>query len=116
MFKKVLGGGMLAAVAVGVVVATPASADSTFAHYGHKGDYDAFAYRDELRYVGINHEDAHNAGDLAGRLCNERAEGYSEYQVAYHLDQSPDGYTTAQEVAMVAGAEYHFCPQYLVLR
>ena len=102
----------IAAAAIAVGVAAPAHADSTFAHYGYEGDYNAWAYRDELRYVGLLHEDIYNARSLSARLCGERAEGYTEYQVGVHLDQSPDGYTTAQEVAMVAGAEWHFCPEY----
>jgi Protein of unknown function (DUF732) len=114
--KRILLGGIAAGVVAGAMLGmggAHADPGSGFAHYGYRGDRDAWSYRDELRYVGLNHEDARNANDLAWRLCNERAQGYSEYQVAAHLDVSPDGYTVQQEVAMVAGAEYHFCPMYL---
>jgi hypothetical protein len=37
-----------------------------------------------------------------------------QQQVAAQADASPDGYTIAQEVAMVNGAEWHFCPEYYV--
>ena len=116
--KAVLAAPVVAGLVGGLGLATvlkavpPAHADSTFAHYGYEGDYNAWAYRDELRYVGLLHEDIYNARSLSARLCGERAEGYTEYQVGVHLDQSPDGYTIAQEVAMVAGAEWHFCPEY----
>jgi hypothetical protein len=44
------------------------------------------------------HYDWFNADDVrvgdvlsSARLCGERAKGYTEYQVAVHLDQSPEG-------------------------
>jgi hypothetical protein len=105
-----------AAIAVAAVgPAAPSHADpGDFASYGSKGDYSAFAFRNELRYVGLYHEDEHNAADLAGRLCAERADGYTERQVMRHLENNPDDYTVNQIVAMVLGAEWHFCPDYYV--
>jgi hypothetical protein len=112
MKKKILAG-IVAAGAVMCAVPGTAHADvPDFAIYGYQGDHDPFAYRDELRVAGLNHEDVDNARNLSGRLCGERAEGYTQRQVIWHLDQSPDGYTVHQEVAMLGGAEFHFCPQY----
>jgi hypothetical protein len=103
--------GLITAGGVGLGTIAPAHADD-FAHYGYMGDHDPFSYRDELRMAGLNHEDVHNAHDLAGRLCGERAEGYTQRQVLNHLEASPDDYTVHQDVAMLGGAEYHFCPQF----
>jgi hypothetical protein len=108
--KVALTAPVIAGLFGGLGTIAKAHADEEFANYGYQGDHSAIAYRDELRYVGLHHEDVRNARDLAGRLCGEFAEGYNTSQVFDHLDRSPDGYTTTQEVAMVDGALYHFCP------
>jgi Protein of unknown function (DUF732) len=108
--KKMIGG--IAAAAVGVSLALAPQANATLATIGERGDHSAINYRDELRYAGINHEDQWNAADLGSRLCEERYEGYTRRQVERHLSYSPDDYTTEQIVAMVMGAEFHFCPEY----
>jgi hypothetical protein len=113
--KIVLAAPLIAGLVGGLGLGTigTAHADSEdFAIYGYKGDGDPFAYRDELRMAGLNHEDVHNARDLSGRLCAERALGYTQRQVLWHLEQSPDGYTVHQQVAMLGGAEFHFCPSF----
>jgi hypothetical protein len=113
MFKKIMVGGVAAAAiaAAGIVAAGPAGA--TAAVIGGAGDHSAPNYRDELRYAGISHEDAVNAADLGSRLCAKRYVGYSEEQLILDLAGPGTPYNTEESVAMVLGAEFHFCPGYL---
>jgi hypothetical protein len=104
--------GCLAAGAVALSVAAAGPAGATLATIGGRGDHSAVNYRDELRYAGIAHEDAVNAADLGSRLCAKRYEDYSERQLIRQLDGPDTPYTVEEAVAMVTGAEWHFCPEY----
>jgi hypothetical protein len=110
MRRVILGGLAAGMVSLGIAMASPAGA--TIATIGAQGDHSAVNYRDELRYAGLRHEDQWNAADLGSRLCAERYEGYSRRQVERELAYSPDDYTAEQIIAMVMGAEWHFCPEY----
>jgi len=110
MRKFILGGFAAATVALGVGLASPASA--TMATIGERGDYNPYNYRDELRYTGLNHEDVYNASSLGPRVCVRRQMGYTEEQLVSSLDDGPD-YTAEQAVEIVMGGEYHFCPSYM---
>jgi hypothetical protein len=110
MKKTIVGGIAAGTVVLGIAMASPAGATPSV--IGDRGDHSAINYRDELRYSGLHHEDQWNAADLGSRLCSERYEGYSRRQVERELFYSPDDYTNEQIVAMVMGAEWHFCPEY----
>jgi hypothetical protein len=107
MKKKIFGGIVAAAIAaVGIAAAGPAGA--TVAVIGAEGDHSAVYYAAELQYAGMN-EYTWQAASLGPNVCEQRSEGYSERQ----LIRLWDGPTTAeQSVAIVDGAEFHFCPGY----
>jgi hypothetical protein len=108
MKKMTIGG--LAAVAIAGVIATAGTAHATGAVIDDKGDYDPYNFRDELRYAGIVHEDVNNAAELGPRICRQRAEGYSSSWL--EDDLISNDYTVEQAVAIVRGAEWHFCSTY----
>jgi hypothetical protein len=110
MKKMIMGCIAAAALAAGIATAIPANAIPSV--IGDEGDYSALNYRDELRYSGLYHEDVSNATELGPRICRQRAEGYSSSWLEDGLIYSPDRYTVEQAVAIVRGAEWHFCPVY----
>jgi hypothetical protein len=114
--KKIILGGIAAAVIItGSAFAGlfgSGTAHATAAAIGREGDFDPYNYRDELRYTGLYHEDVTNAYSLATRICGKRAMGYSSGQLMDGFIYSPDQYTVEQAVAIVRGAEWHFCPAY----
>jgi hypothetical protein len=98
-------GGMAGGV---LLAAGPASA--TGAVIGDEGDYNPDNFRDELRYAGIYHEDVSNASELGPRICRQRAQGFSSSWL--EDDLISNDYAVEQAVAIVRGAEWHFCPRY----
>ena len=75
---------MASAMASAIIGAGSAHAD--IAVIGSEGDWDAYHYRDELRYAGLVHEDVDNAASLGPRVCRLLSMGYSGDQVMRSLD------------------------------
>jgi hypothetical protein len=108
--KIAVGAAMISAMAA-AVGAGPARAD--IAVIGSEGDWNAYHYRDELRYAGLLHEDVDNAASLGPRVCRQLAMGYTGDQVMRSLDPDSSYYTIEQDVVIVRGAAFHFCPAHL---
>jgi hypothetical protein len=109
-----VGGFATVAVALGISVgfAGRASAIETI---GQRGDMNPYNYRDELRVVGLYHEDVNNAASLGPRICAQRAMGYTEIRLIDSLIGPDPLYSVVQSFQIVEGAEWHFCPGYYSL-
>ena len=88
------------------------TAHATMSVIGREGDMSPYNYRDELRYAGLLHEDADNAAMLGRRICGQKDMGYTARKITWLLDPDDTYYTGEQDVVLVRGAEFHFCPVY----
>lgn len=98
-----------AITAVGLGFATTANA--TNATIGERGDMSAVNYRDELGYANIR-EYTWQAQTLGPSVCSYREQGYTEDALIGAEEGAPGYYKVEQSVAIVMGAEWHFCPEY----
>jgi hypothetical protein len=93
--------------------------------YGTKGDRSVNAYLAELNYQGIR-VSVDYANGMAGDVCRARSQGITEYDLLVYLTAQaphqqvgplptlsiPTQQSSDSAVAVVYGAEYHFCPQF----
>jgi hypothetical protein len=108
--------GLITAGAVGLALASPASADTssignnTFHPYGSKGDQSVTEYMQELRDVG-GRPTYYEADQVAAGVCSSLGAGQSDDSL---LNQIVAETQIARNQAKVAvwGAEWHFCPSY----
>jgi hypothetical protein len=71
------------------------------------GDHDATAYARELNAVGFTYSPS-DVVYLASTVCHQRSTGLSEQDII----GAPRGRGVQMALAMVLGAEFHFCPAY----
>jgi hypothetical protein len=108
----------------GIGLAAPASASNN----GYQGDRDAYAFTQDLREGNPRDPDnvtytgtvAH-AQQMANTICDWRAKGFSQSALSdgYVWQWLGDPQPTADNpdglaIAVVYGAEWHFCPAYFV--
>lgn len=108
----------LIALGVGVIVLILALAGlvlgAGLAKADTRGDMNAYAYLSEINSSGMSGS-VFSARNLASTVCEKRAEGITESEAISYMEAPPPPIATHhQEVAMVLGAEWHFCPSYYV--
>jgi hypothetical protein len=106
MKKKILGG-IVAAAALGLAVAAPGTANASWFGYGTEGDHSGAAYHAQLvEDAGTTTGSPSKAADLAVGICQMRT-GHSRNDMLRLLEPT---YGSKAAIAVVMGAEYHFCP------
>ena len=108
--RKLVIGGVVAAAAMLLMAACVLFAG--LAHASSEGDRDASAYAAELAIAGLP-APAYSAQRLAGTICERRSEGISESAAIAYMEAPPPPIASHhQAMAIVMGAEWHFCPAY----
>jgi hypothetical protein len=114
MMKMIVGGLAALTIAGGIVAAAPAHADTQ----GTLNDKDGISYTVELEVAGYIPEVPPNTGlpdrntSMAYSVCTARGLGYSEDRIRRNYRNA--GASIDAAIAIVNGAEFHFCPGYEV--
>jgi hypothetical protein len=111
--RRLIIGGLVAVatmlLAAGLIIGVGIAKAEPY-HYGSPGDHDATAYGYELSAAGVVGGTPSKAGSLAATICQARAAGHSEHEMVDYAEQFP--MSRASAIAVVTGAEYHFCVLY----
>ena len=109
MKKTILGGLAAGAVALGLAVAAPGQSNAAWNTYGYEGDRSGVAYNAQLvEDAGAMTGTPSKASSLAGTVCEMRM-SHSRNDMLRVLEPE---YGMKPSIAVVMGAEYHFCPAY----